>query len=161
MSKFSVAVMRHGNAEDDFTFSSDFERNLTSKGKIESNETAAWLQEIGFTPDVILCSAAARTKQTAEVCAANFDIKFDAIIAAKEMYNSGSGNYFRALSKLTEYNKILLIGHNPTICEIVDHFSTENDIFSFPTASVAIIEINKDNLKIGEITGLKIRNKNN
>src|SRR5690606_39097271 len=60
-----LTLIRHGNAEQDSDVR-DFERPLSRKGRSEAQEIARRLQERGYVPDLILVSAALRTRETAD-----------------------------------------------------------------------------------------------
>ena len=59
-----LVVMRHAKAEQGGR--TDFERELTDRGRADAAEVGAWLAGQGFAPDHALVSAAARTRATWE-----------------------------------------------------------------------------------------------
>ena len=63
-----LSLVRHANAEQDSDVR-DFERPLSRKGQGEALEMARRFQERGLVPDLILASAAVRTRETAEAFA--------------------------------------------------------------------------------------------
>jgi len=63
-----LTLVRHGSAEQDADVR-DFERPLSRKGQNEALEMARRFQERGLVPDLILTSAATRTRETAETFA--------------------------------------------------------------------------------------------
>jgi phosphohistidine phosphatase len=63
-----LSLVRHANAEQDADVR-DFERPLSRKGHNEALEMARRFQERGLVPDLILASAAVRTRETAETFA--------------------------------------------------------------------------------------------
>ena len=63
-----LTLIRHANAEQD-TDVRDFDRPLSRKGHSEANEMARRFQERGLIPDLILVSAAVRTRETADTFA--------------------------------------------------------------------------------------------
>ena len=63
-----LTLIRHANAEQDSDVR-DFERPLSRKGQNEALEMARRFQERGLIPDLILASAATRTRETAETFA--------------------------------------------------------------------------------------------
>ena len=63
-----LTLIRHANAEQDVDVR-DFERPLSRKGRGEAEEMARRFQERGLAPDLILVSAAVRTRETADTFA--------------------------------------------------------------------------------------------
>ena len=63
-----LTLVRHASAEQDADVR-DFERPLSRKGHNEALEMARRFQERGLMPDLILASAATRTRETAETFA--------------------------------------------------------------------------------------------
>src|SRR4051812_48774268 len=63
-----LSLIRHANAEQDLDVR-DFERPLSRKGRGEAEEMAKRFHERGHVPDLILTSAAVRTRETAETFA--------------------------------------------------------------------------------------------
>ena len=63
-----LTLVRHASAEQEADVR-DFERPLSRKGHNEALDMARRFQERGLTPDLILTSAATRTRETAEAFA--------------------------------------------------------------------------------------------
>ncbi|HEV7607390.1 MAG TPA: histidine phosphatase family protein, partial [Steroidobacteraceae bacterium] len=63
-----LTLIRHANAEQDADVR-DFERPLSRKGQSEALEMARRFQERSLVPDLIIASAATRTRETAETFA--------------------------------------------------------------------------------------------
>ena len=63
-----LTLIRHANAEQDSDVR-DFERPLSRKGQGEAQDMARRFQERSLVPDLILVSAAVRTRETADTFA--------------------------------------------------------------------------------------------
>ena len=59
-----LILFRHGYAEPNAPSGDDFDRRLAPRGAEESAETGANLAGLGFHPDVVLVSPAARARET-------------------------------------------------------------------------------------------------
>ncbi|MFJ6196818.1 SixA phosphatase family protein [Micromonospora sp. NPDC092111] len=59
----TLVLLRHAKAEQPGT-GPDVERRLTARGHADASAAGAWLARHGLLPDVVLCSAARRTRQT-------------------------------------------------------------------------------------------------
>src|SRR5690625_4581183 len=64
----TLVLLRHAKAE--AAGPSDFERKLSAPGRSQARRVAAHLVAAGLAPDVVLCSAALRARQTWEQVAA-------------------------------------------------------------------------------------------
>ncbi|TDB75371.1 histidine phosphatase family protein [Micromonospora sp. KC723] len=59
----SLVLLRHAKAENPGT-GPDMDRRLTARGHADAAAAGAWLARHRLLPDVVLCSAARRTRQT-------------------------------------------------------------------------------------------------
>ncbi|WBB55869.1 histidine phosphatase family protein [Verrucosispora sp. WMMD573] len=60
----TLVLLRHAKAEPPTTDRPDVERPLAARGRADAAAAGAWLARHGLLPDVVLCSAAVRTRQT-------------------------------------------------------------------------------------------------
>ena len=134
--------MRHAKAEQDYTGKTDYERNLTEKGRKAAEKAAKKLKELGIKPDVIIASAAERTTQTAEI-AANVT-GFDGEIDFRQDYYFGYvPDIIEDIKILDDNNQtVMIVGHNPTMTELVNSLTESNDFFEMKTANIAVFECN-------------------
>ena len=58
-----LIVMRHAKAGE-LPGGPDFERALKHRGRTDSAAAGRWLRDHGYRPDLVICSAARRTRQT-------------------------------------------------------------------------------------------------
>jgi phosphohistidine phosphatase len=129
----------------------DEERPLSGRGRRDARAAGEWLATQGLHPDVVLCSPAARTRETWARLAPSLetagpvpDARFeDAIYEATVRTLEG---VLRGVSEDT--GTVLLIGHNPGVHELVVQLADEGDekaktlaAASFPTSGVAVLEL--------------------
>ncbi|MEH0842594.1 histidine phosphatase family protein [Micromonospora sp. CPCC 205711] len=60
----TLVLLRHAKAEQPAGGDQDLERRLTARGHADAAAAGAWLARHAILPDVVLCSAARRTRQT-------------------------------------------------------------------------------------------------
>lgn len=111
-------LLRHGIAEerDAPGVQSDFERRLTAEGRARCLEAAAGLAALGVTFTRVWSSPLARAQETAALALPD--------IAAELRDELASGSVALLLSelaKLPEDAKVLLVGHEPQLSEVVEH----------------------------------------
>jgi phosphohistidine phosphatase len=126
----------------------DRERKLDKRGRDEAALVGADLCRTIGPLDLVLCSPARRTRETAALVLAGFDpappIVFDDLL-----YLAGAGALFDRLSRLGEAEgSVMVIGHNPGLHELAvalaDPKSTDYAALAngkFPTAVRASLTI--------------------
>ena len=114
----TVYLLRHAKAARALAGQPDRDRPLTDAGLAEAEALAAYLARAGARPDVVLCSAALRARQTLAPIA---QIWGDGIATAwrDELYNGGADALLAAINALADaHAAVLLVGHNPALEEL-------------------------------------------
>lgn len=123
MNMKQLILLRHGEAG--FSDGVDFQRPLTSKGKIGLERLAETLKERGLRIDLMYCSTATRTQETGEIIKKHIPVQEE--VFEKEIYTANLDTLIQILEKTPdEVNTCLLIGHNPTISLLLAHLTDEN-----------------------------------
>ncbi|MDF1589745.1 MAG: histidine phosphatase family protein [Gammaproteobacteria bacterium] len=118
-------VLRHGKAAAGFSCP-DFERELTDKGRRHAALVALWMLDNIHIPEIIICSPAQRTMQTAAIVANVFDFEPNQIIQHPEIYNASRQELLAVLAEYTHrFSRILLVGHNPGVESLVEYLCPE------------------------------------
>lgn len=120
-----LIFVRHGRAEEASALFPDFERSLSIKGKVVSEQMANLLAEKENNHGIFISSPAFRAYETALIFARVFKVNADDIIIRSSLYSHGSLSTFTELiEKLPdEISTIYLFGHNPAFTEIPDRLS--------------------------------------
>lgn len=144
-------LLRHGEAG--FSQGSDFQRQLTEKGREKLIRMGESLDSSLKTIDLMYCSSAERAIETAELIGKYFNIKEK--IFTKDIYQSDLGGLISLLEKTSSsVESCLLVGHNPTISLLLSHISDENYLGLQP-GMMAIIDLEISDWKmIGHGTGI-------
>jgi phosphohistidine phosphatase len=116
-------LLRHGEAG--FSDGEDFQRQLTPKGKENLNRLGQTLQSSGLKVDFLYCSAATRTRETAEIIKKYIEVGTEEY--TREIYE-GKLVFLITLLENTpkEAQSCILIGHNPTISMLISHLTNSN-----------------------------------
>lgn len=118
-------LLRHGEAG--FSEGTDFQRQLTKKGIDRLNRMGAELKSRSFSVDLMYCSTARRTMETASIINDYIIIKEE--IFLKEIYGCNLGDLIQLLENVPiQANSCLIIGHNPILSLLVAHLSGESYI---------------------------------
>ena len=128
-----LTLIRHANAEQDSDVR-DFERPLSRKGQNEALEMARRFQERGLVPDLILASAATRTRETAETFAKLLGVTSRLLQADDALYLA-EGDYILSAIKAVgpRVNHLMVIGHNPGISAAAISLAPETVTSDLPT----------------------------
>ena len=105
-----------------------------------------WLATQGLLPDHVVCSPAARARETAELFleAADWD---GTVFWDDRIYEAPPGRLLEVLADCpTGADRVLLIGHNPELASLVWYLGAETvpepeDDNLLPTATVVHVEV--------------------
>ena len=149
--------MRHAKAEQGNFETSDFNRKLADKGKIDANSASKVLKTHLHKIDLIVTSSSKRTAKTAKIVAENFDIDKKEIVFVDELYEAETNAYIHVIRNLSDMdaNTVLLVGHNPTIGAMAAIMS-DFKIQEFKPGSFAVFQIPLDTWKLFKIEESKL-----
>lgn len=132
-----LILLRHGEAG--FSDGVDFQRQLTARGKDQLNKLGKTLEERGLEIDLMYCSSATRTRETAQIIKSHVSIKEE--IYEKEIYSAHLETLIKLIENMPKVvSTCLLIGHNPTISLLLSHLTSGNYIGLQP-GMMAILEL--------------------
>src|SRR5438132_1301719 len=139
-----VYLLRHAKSSWDNAHLSDHERPLAARGRRDAARVATHLARGDAVPQLVLCSSAARTRETLEYLQ-------DALGSAEvrlldELYGADEEDVFDLLRGLeTRVSSVMVVGHNPTIEELAVSLAGDDSPAlarmrsKFPTAGLAIL----------------------
>ncbi len=143
----TLVVMRHSKAEQ--AGPTDFERELSSRGRADGAATGRWLTGQGIVPDHAVVSAAARTQQTWAAVAAGAGWSLEPAYD-HGLYAADPDTALDLLRTLDEAcGTAIVIGHNPTMAYLAQLLDDgEGDVEAgnamvtgFPTSAVAVFRL--------------------
>lgn len=135
-----LIFVRHSKAEEPSLNISDFERSLTTKGKLLANVMALQMKEKEKSAGVILTSPAFRAVETALIFAGVFRIPSEEILMAGTIYYKFNLQSLQEiLGRIKEEEELVTIfGHNPSFTELAGSLSKEGCNFMQKCAVVGI-----------------------
>ena len=146
----TLLVLRHAETEDVRPGSKDSERRLTPDGERHALEVGDYLRAQGITVDAVLCSSAARARQTLELLKLDDQLLQDRVEIADRVYNAGTDTLINAVRELPDDCHIgLLVGHAPGAPGVVYELTNPNTSTPeavaaiegrFPAAALALLE---------------------
>lgn len=139
---YELYLIRHAVAEErGDAWPDDTKRPLSDDGAARMRKAARGLTRLGVTFDVILTSPLVRTRQTAEIVAAAFDVR-PPIVAVESLAPNGSPPaVFGDLEKQARRRRIALVGHEPAIGELAARLAGSRHPFAFKKGAVCRIDV--------------------
>lgn len=136
-----LTLVRHANAEHDSDVR-DFERPLSRKGHNEAEAVARRFKENGLVPDVIVFSAATRTRETAEIFARVLGVSQRQMQAEDSLYLA-DGEHILSTIKATgpRIGHLMVIGHNPGISAAAISLAPEVVSNDLPTCGTVTMKV--------------------
>jgi phosphohistidine phosphatase len=136
-----LSLVRHANAEQDSDVR-DFERPLSRKGRSEAEEIAKRFQERGLEPDLILVSAAVRTRETADIFARVLGLPARLLQAEDSLYLADGDQILAAIRAVgPRVGNLLVIGHNPGISAAAISLAPETITGDLPTCGALTVGV--------------------
>src|ERR1700684_3001701 len=113
-----LILIRHTKSSwDDFTMP-DFDRPLKKDRVDDAKNMAAKLKGLKLEPDLIICSAAKRTRQTVAYFCDKLRYDPEKIQFEKRIYESSAEEILQVVRETDEKVKTLsVVGHNPSITD--------------------------------------------
>jgi phosphohistidine phosphatase len=149
----TIYFIRHAKTGWSIPNTSDFEREVSKKGKRDIKTMGSYLALRGIKPDLILSSCALRAQETTDLLAEK--IAFDGEkYYLKELYLTSVEVIQEIISVQDDsINSMFLVAHNPQLHELANNLMDEH-ISKFP--SLGIIAINFDTdiwANVGKVKG--------
>jgi phosphohistidine phosphatase len=124
----TLSILRHAKSSWKDLDVPDHERPLNRRGMHDAPLMGKLLRDQNITPDLIISSTAIRAETTARLVAKACKYKGE-IIFDKSVYNTEPIDALNLLSRSSDrYCSILLVGHNPTVEEIIELLTGSTEI---------------------------------
>src|SRR4029450_13033166 len=150
----TLLLLRHAKTEDVRPGSKDGERRLTSDGERHALELGDYSRAHGITVDAVLCSSAARARQTLELLKLDDQLLQDRVEITDSFYNAGADTLINAVRELPDDSHVaLLVGQAPgapgVVYELADPTNSKPEALGaiegrFPAAALARLEFDGD-----------------
>jgi phosphohistidine phosphatase len=153
----TVYLLRHAKSSWDDASLSDHDRPLNGRGRSAAPRVGFWMRGAEHPPDLVLCSTATRTRQTLEAVLSQLNVE-PAVEFREDLYLADPMDMLDLLKSLPNaVESVLMVGHNPGTGMLADALSGDGPpdqlrimCSNFPTAGLAIIELNVDRWKDAE-----------
>lgn len=142
-------LLRHAKSRWDAPAPSDHDRPLAPRGERAAKAMAAVIAALAPAPDLVLCSTAARARQTlarAVPASPGWPVRLE-----RAVYTFEAGDLLAVLRTLDDAaGAVLLIGHNPALEELTHRLMRPDDSdpdalarlrTKYPTAALATLRL--------------------
>lgn len=136
-----LLLMRHAKSLPSETGMSDHERPLNEKGSGDAKTMAKQILAAEYNPKTVLCSDSKRTLETWEGITSRFP--HSTFIKSSVLYCSDVDSYISFMTaNASDKKTMLVIGHNPTMEDLVFHLSRKSIVMK--PANLAVLEAKAD-----------------
>ena len=138
----NLIIVRHCKSSWKDPSLSDFDRPLNKRGNIDGELMSNYLREKEKKIDKLILSTSIRTRLTSKYFIEK--IHFNSISYLDELYHASYSDIINIISKVeNNFNNIMVIGHNPGLTELINHFS-DMRIYNIPTSGIIKVEFKED-----------------
>jgi phosphohistidine phosphatase len=141
----TLYLLRHAKSSWDDPTLPDHERPLAPRGRRDAKRIAKHLRRLGLEPELILCSSAARTRETLELLRPALGAS--EVIVEEDLYGASSDELLARIHLVPDsVASVMLIGHNPGLEQLALALASAGDDLErlaakFPTAALATLAI--------------------
>ncbi len=141
-SKRLLILMRHAKSDWGDESLSDHDRPLNERGIGDTPAMAQWFAEINAVPDLILCSAATRTRQTATLLRSEWDPPPE-VSYSESLYLATPDKILQTIrSDGCDASILMVVAHNPGTAHLISSFAEQ--MIDVPTAAAGVFEVDLD-----------------
>jgi phosphohistidine phosphatase len=143
----ALYLLRHAKSSWADPTLADRERPLAPRGRRDAERIARHLRRHGVEPDVVLCSSAARTRETLELI--RHAVATSTVMLEDDLYGASSDELLARLRLVPDsVGSVMLIGHNPGLHQLALALTATGDELErleakFPTAALATLALAK------------------
>jgi phosphohistidine phosphatase len=131
-----LTLIRHAKSGWGSPALADIDRPLDERGLRDAPAMGLRLAARPFRPDLVLCSPAQRTRQTADFILQAMDIARSKIVFDNTIYEASPEDLLETVRRLpAAFREIFLIGHNPGLTVLANQL-TGHPIDNLPTCAV-------------------------
>lgn len=135
----------------------DFDRPLKQDRIADAINMGRHLSQIGLSPDLILCSPAIRTKQTAALLCSQLAYDYNKVEFDLRLYESTAKDYLQAVRETeASIRQLVVIGHNPSITHFANMF-LKHAVQEMSTTAVVWIQFESPDWEIYSTTSNRLK----
>lgn len=145
----TLSILRHAKSSWDDAGLPDFERPLAPRGRKAAPLMGRHMRELGIAPDLVLCSPALRTRETASLTLNELGEHRPPVTYDETIYEATADALMAALRPLpATIGHVLMIGHNPGLQDLILELTAGRlegphaaIAAKLPTAALVVLEL--------------------
>jgi phosphohistidine phosphatase len=138
----TLLLLRHAKAENAAPGSSDINRTLNERGKIEAQAIGTFIRKQNLTVELVLCSPAVRARESEELVLSADDVAAN-VRYDQRIYEAAPHQLLEVISEVDDNKSVvLLVGHNPGMEELLTALTGREEPLS--TGTLAKIDFSFD-----------------
>lgn len=137
----SVIFLRHAKSDWDAGATNDLDRPLADRGRQAAAAVGVFLAEAGHVPNLVLCSPAARARETLDLAMAAGDWSCPTETSDELYYGTVDDIIDLACQRLVPV--IMLVGHEPTMSSALEQLTGAD--LRMPTGAMARANLHPEN----------------
>jgi phosphohistidine phosphatase len=146
----TLFLLRHAKAENPAPGSSDLVRALNERGKREARALGIFIKKLNLRFDRVLCSNAARARETVELVLAAADLQ-SKVSLDERIYEAPSSSLLEVVGEVKEdTTNVLMVGHNPGMEELLRLLTHRGE----PMATCAFAKIDLETDQWSEVRAI-------
>jgi len=143
----TLILVRHAKSSWRDTTLNDIQRPLNKRGNRDAPKMGEHMVKRNILPEVIFSSPGLRALTTARLISVKIGIAPSEIIVEDDLYTFNSEDLITFIKSISDnYNKVMIVGHNPAITDLTNYFSGSK-INNVPTCGVAVLKFSIDSWK--------------
>jgi phosphohistidine phosphatase len=149
----SLYLLRHAKSSWAEPGLADPERPLAARGRRDAKRIAKHLRGLGCSPELVLCSTAARTRETLELIRPALGAS--TVVLMEDLYGASCDQLLARLRRVPDtVASVMLIGHNPGLHRLALALASTGDELGrleakFPTAGLATLTLRRPWSQLG------------
>jgi len=152
----TLILLRHAKSRWDDASLSDHDRPLNKRGRAAAPVMARWLAAQGLIPERIICSSAARTRETVQRMATEVaGLPEPEVLPA--LYHAEPPTMLQLVRSLPDAaSRVMLVAHEPGLSTLAAHIDDGQPrpgcaraFAHFPTAAAAVFEVDDGWISFG------------
>jgi phosphohistidine phosphatase len=159
MATLQLIILRHAKSDWYSGELNDFDRPLNQRGRRDAAKMGHWLAKNGYPPERVIASSATRAIETTTLFCRAAVIDESKVEWWEQLYHASHQSLISLVESLAEQHKdvrarVMIVGHNPGLEQLVYDLVADKSLVSddklMPTASIAIIDIDMENVQSGQ-----------
>ncbi len=149
-----LTLIRHAKSSWKTPGVADYDRPLNKRGLKNAPLMGSRLKERSITFDAIFSSGAKRALETTRLISKEIGFPFRKVVRSDRIYETDCSSLFHFASRIDDrYLDVAIVGHNPTLWELINFLSQEK-IPRLPTCGTGRIRMKVEHWShIGEEIG--------